>query len=289
MRKFKDIESGKIVTEEELRHEYLQKLQEQPEEYAEMCFADYIRNSLTAHNGTLEEIMEQQTKREEVIFDATAEVTGVYGEEFANTDIDSRDVFAEIRKFVDFWMTAYEPVTKEIHMEDTYLELVTLAALAWFKSWLGQDMTQDDELMLCNNQRVAQYVRENKMTLYDYDCWSNLEEVIGEPLTYEEFHKLNAEILDEPMSIAVCEGNRKDLKARLDYIRKPKVRYRVNLEVRKSVFVWVEVPEDAGREQIMAEAREQFVEGNEEDDEGWDNEESDIVSCGIDYDSVQEV
>lgn len=231
----------------------------------------------------------EQIKREEVIFDASIEVYGVYRDELSDRDIDSRDVFEEIRKFADFWMKAYEPLLGTVIDEDAYLEYVTLAALCWMKGYLGHYMTDDDELMLCNNQRVAQYVRQHDMTLYDYDCWSNLEEVIGEPLTYEEFHKLNAEILDDPMSIAVCEGNRKDLKAKLEYIRKPKVRYRVYLEVRKSVCVWAEVPEDADDEQIVAEAREQFVEGKDEDDEGWDNEESDIISCGIDYASMQEV
>lgn len=228
----------------------------------------------------------EQIKREEVIFDATVEVTGVYGDEFGDRDIDSRDVFMEIRKFADFWMTAYQPLLGTLIPEDEYLEYVTLATISWFKGYLGKDMTDKDELRLCNNQRVAQYCLNHGMNLWDYDYWTHLEEVVGEQMTYEEYYELAGTLLDSPISLAVCEGNRKDLKAKLDYIRKPKMRIRVNMEVKKPVFVWAEVPKDASWDQIKEEARKLFIAGEYMD---CNNKESDILVYGLEYGCAQEV
>lgn len=50
-----DIETGEHVTTEQLYSEYMKNRQEQPEEY-NYSFAEYIRNSLTTNNGTLERI-----------------------------------------------------------------------------------------------------------------------------------------------------------------------------------------------------------------------------------------
>ena len=52
---FLDIESGKLVTREQLEKEYREAQAENPEEYS-YSFADYIRNCLTVNNGTLETI-----------------------------------------------------------------------------------------------------------------------------------------------------------------------------------------------------------------------------------------
>lgn len=289
MRKFHDIETHEIITEEKLRDEYIQKVKEQPEEFSAMSFAEYLSNSLTCNNGTLEEVNMDQTKREEVIFDASCEIYGVYRDELSNKDIDSRDVFVEIQRFADFWMTAYEPILGTVIPEDSYLEYVTLAALCWIKGYLGHDLTDDDELMLCNNQRVAQYCREHGMTAYDYDNWSQLEDIIGEPLTYEEFHKMNEELPDEPMTLSICEGNRKDLKAKLDNIRKPKEKVPVYVEIRTMFKTWVEVNVGAGREEIIEAAKSNIKNEEYEPDYGWETDVEDILGYNIDWDGIQEV
>lgn len=233
--------------------------------------------------------MEQQIKREEVIFDATVEVTGVYGDEIGDRDIDSRDVFMEIRKFADFWMTAYEPLIGTLIPEDEYLEYVTLATLSWFKGYLGHDMTDKDELRLCNNQRVAQYCLNHGMNLWDYDYWSSLEEVVGEPMTYEEYYELAGTLLDSPISLAVCEGNRKDLKAKLERIRNPMVRYKVKARISDSRETWVEVPKSAGMEAITEVAMHKFLNQDDEEDQEWERDAEDICVYFIDYASMQEV
>ena len=51
--KFLDIESGSVVTLYDLKKEYLQFRKEQPNEY-DYPFADYVKNCMTSHNGTLE-------------------------------------------------------------------------------------------------------------------------------------------------------------------------------------------------------------------------------------------
>lgn len=50
-----DIESGETITTEQRYSEYMRNRQEQPDEY-NYSFAEYIRNSLTTNNGTLERI-----------------------------------------------------------------------------------------------------------------------------------------------------------------------------------------------------------------------------------------
>lgn len=50
-----DIETGDIVTTEQLQSEYENMKQWQPEEYM-YSFAEYVRNCLTENNGTLERI-----------------------------------------------------------------------------------------------------------------------------------------------------------------------------------------------------------------------------------------
>lgn len=52
---FLDIESGALVTLEQLEKEYHEAQAENPSEY-NYSFSDYIRNCLTVNNGTLETI-----------------------------------------------------------------------------------------------------------------------------------------------------------------------------------------------------------------------------------------
>lgn len=54
MKLCRDTETGKIITEEQLRAEFDELKREQPEEY-NYTFADYIRN-ITGKNGTMEEV-----------------------------------------------------------------------------------------------------------------------------------------------------------------------------------------------------------------------------------------
>lgn len=54
MRKFRDTNTGEIITEEELRKEFKELKREIPEEY-NYSFGNYIRNC-TDKNGTLEEV-----------------------------------------------------------------------------------------------------------------------------------------------------------------------------------------------------------------------------------------
>ena len=50
--RYHDIETDEIVTEEQLKKEYQTQLENGTID--EMTFAEYIRNSLTRYNGTLE-------------------------------------------------------------------------------------------------------------------------------------------------------------------------------------------------------------------------------------------
>ena len=54
MRKFRDISTGEIITEEELREEFEEFKKKAPDEY-NYSFENYIRNC-TDKNGTLEEV-----------------------------------------------------------------------------------------------------------------------------------------------------------------------------------------------------------------------------------------
>ena len=49
-----DIETGEIVTAEQLRIEYEQAKENQPDEYG-YSFEEYIQNCKTENNGTLED------------------------------------------------------------------------------------------------------------------------------------------------------------------------------------------------------------------------------------------
>ena len=55
MQKFHDIESGEIITEEQLLKEFNILKSEQPAEY-NYTFPEFIMNCLTSNNGTLEKV-----------------------------------------------------------------------------------------------------------------------------------------------------------------------------------------------------------------------------------------
>ena len=56
MRDFFDTESRRIITETELLDEFLKLGQENPTEYGNITFGQYLNNCLTINNGTLEEV-----------------------------------------------------------------------------------------------------------------------------------------------------------------------------------------------------------------------------------------
>lgn len=56
MRFFYDIESREIISEAELLQEFLRLAEENPTEYKNVTFGQYLNNCLTINNGTLKEI-----------------------------------------------------------------------------------------------------------------------------------------------------------------------------------------------------------------------------------------
>lgn len=56
MRYFHDTESIRIVSETELLQEFIELSKENPAEYGNMTFGQYLNNCMTANNGTLQEI-----------------------------------------------------------------------------------------------------------------------------------------------------------------------------------------------------------------------------------------
>lgn len=51
-----DIESGKTVTIDQLKTEYIESIKNNPKEFINVSFPEYIENCLTENNGTLERI-----------------------------------------------------------------------------------------------------------------------------------------------------------------------------------------------------------------------------------------
>lgn len=56
MRFFFDTETREIISESELLEEFLRLAEENPSEYGNITFGQYLNNCLTINNGTLEEI-----------------------------------------------------------------------------------------------------------------------------------------------------------------------------------------------------------------------------------------
>lgn len=48
------IETGEIITREQLKDEYIRMLKENPEDFDSMSFDDYIENCMDYNNGQLE-------------------------------------------------------------------------------------------------------------------------------------------------------------------------------------------------------------------------------------------
>lgn len=55
MKFYRDIETGKTVTTEDLRKEFAERIVSGNPEFDGMTFAEYLENSMTRNNGTLEE------------------------------------------------------------------------------------------------------------------------------------------------------------------------------------------------------------------------------------------
>ena len=100
---FIDIETGATVTMGQLFAEYIEKQESNPEEY-NYSFSDYIKNSLTENDGTLEIIGRGSETMNHVIIVSqfTANDFSVY---FASNDCSVRgtrqDIEQEIKEYID--------------------------------------------------------------------------------------------------------------------------------------------------------------------------------------------
>lgn len=56
MRYFFDTESRKIISESELLEEFLRLAEENPSEYGDITFGQYLNNCMVINNGTLTEV-----------------------------------------------------------------------------------------------------------------------------------------------------------------------------------------------------------------------------------------
>lgn len=56
MRSFFDIEARQFISETELLQEFVRLSQENPAEYGNITFGQYLNNCLTINNGTLMEV-----------------------------------------------------------------------------------------------------------------------------------------------------------------------------------------------------------------------------------------
>lgn len=54
MKKYRDIDSGEIVTIDQLASEYIKNMKSNPAEYINISFPEYISNCMTYNGGTLE-------------------------------------------------------------------------------------------------------------------------------------------------------------------------------------------------------------------------------------------
>lgn len=59
MKKYRDIDSGEIITVDQLAAEYIDNLKRCPSEYAHISFSEYIANCMTYNGGTLETVQEK--------------------------------------------------------------------------------------------------------------------------------------------------------------------------------------------------------------------------------------
>lgn len=54
MKKYRDIDSGEIITVDQLALEYIDNLKRCPAEYVHISFPEYVANCMTYNGGTLE-------------------------------------------------------------------------------------------------------------------------------------------------------------------------------------------------------------------------------------------
>ena len=125
----------------------------------------------------------------EAMFDATyaaQDWLGRHAHEIEETD--SRDTFQACFTAVDRYCATFPDNDDPDYMD--HIELLTHLAL---RDSYCLDLTPLHELLLngCEYPKIAWYCQDNNMTLYDYDCWENLCHVMGEEMTYEQFHLIN--------------------------------------------------------------------------------------------------
>lgn len=137
---------------------------------------------------------EKAIRMNECIYDITVELPAMMKQEWFSDDIDSRVVFFQVRECAEFYEDTYP------EDDDEYLTNISDLAWAWFRNFFGEAQTPRDDLMLCSNQRVAQFIRDHERegySLYDYDCWINIEDIVGEEITADEYHKINSAFDDD--------------------------------------------------------------------------------------------
>lgn len=286
MRKFRDIETGKIVTEEQLAEEYTSKLGEQPETYKDMTLTQYINNCMTRNNGTLEEISMEKMKTGrlmECVFDATATVYGKCGlieADWWEDWHDSRDVYAEIKDIAEFYEDYYPEDDEE------YLTNIDRLTRAWFKNFAGVTLTDEEEMYLCCDQKIAEYIRKHipeGWSKYDYDCWENLEHVLGCEIDDTEYHKINGQV-DDLMELGL--GDRDRMLKMLEEIRNPMKDYVIRIVQHRNVDFSVVV-----KAHSKEEAFEVYEKNNDRGD--YDMEWIDAATCFAEiideHQSVEEV
>lgn len=61
MKKYRDIDSGEIITRDQLLEEYIKNLKASPAEYMHISFPEYVANCMTYNGGTLEHYPKQDS------------------------------------------------------------------------------------------------------------------------------------------------------------------------------------------------------------------------------------
>ena len=59
MKEYRDIESGEIITSDQLQMEYAENTKNNPAEYINISFSDYVSNCMTYNGGTLEPVQKK--------------------------------------------------------------------------------------------------------------------------------------------------------------------------------------------------------------------------------------
>lgn len=103
-------------------------------------------------------------------------------------EVDSRDTFRSCMKAVEVYMEAFPDNDDPEYME--HIEHLTYISC---RATYGLPFDELDELLLegCDYPKIAWYCYDHDMTQYDYDCWANLNNIMGEEMTFEQFHLIN--------------------------------------------------------------------------------------------------